>query len=221
MKKIGAITIGQAPRTDVMSDIAGILSDDVELLQAGALDGLTLEDAERLRPDGTGNTLVSRMRDGTAVTLQEQKILPLMQQRIHDLEEQGVGAILIMCTGEFPEVFRSTVPLIYPSKVICSVVSALGSVSRIGVITPEEAQIADIRAKWSRIVETVVPVLWNPYLEETSPAAMAQLREAEVDLAVMDCFGYSSRMRDYAAEALGKPVILSRTMAARVLLEVV
>jgi len=28
-------------------------------------------------------------------------------------------------------------------------------------------------------------------------------------------------MRDFAAQALGKPVILSRTMAARVLLEIV
>ena len=107
MKKIGAITIGQAPRTDVMEDLDDILRGDVELIQAGALDLLTLEEVETLRPDGTGNTLVSRMRDGTGVMLQEQKILPLLQQRIHDLEEQGVSAILIMCTGEFPETFVS------------------------------------------------------------------------------------------------------------------
>ena len=74
MKKIGAVTIGQAPRTDVMEDLAGILQGDVELIQAGALDSLTLEEVKTLRPDGTGNTLVSRMRDGTGVMLQEQKI---------------------------------------------------------------------------------------------------------------------------------------------------
>lgn len=221
MKKIGAVTIGQAPRTDVMEDLAGILQGDVELIQAGALDSLTLEEVKTLRPDGTGNTLVSRMRDGTGVMLQEQKILPLMQQRIHELEEQGVSAILIMCTGEFPETFVSRVPLIYPSKVICSVVAALNNISRIGIITPEEAQIEDIRKKWSPIVETVVPVQWNPYLESRSETAVSLLREAHVDLAVMDCFGYSSEMRDFAALAIGKPVILSRTMAARVLLEIV
>ena len=60
MKKIGAITIGQAPRTDVMEDLDDILRGDVELIQAGALDLLTLEEVETLRPDGTGNTLVSR-----------------------------------------------------------------------------------------------------------------------------------------------------------------
>lgn len=221
MKKIGAITIGQAPRNDVMGDIAEILRGDIELLQAGALDGLTLEDVEKLHPDGTGNTLVSRMRDGTAVTLQEQKILPLMQRRIDALQAQGVSAILIMCTGEFPEVFTSKVPLIYPSKVICNIVASLNNVSRIGIITPEAAQMEDIRKKWSRIVETVVPVQWNPYLEKRSETAVAQLREANVDLAVMDCFGYSREMRDFASEAISRPVILSRTMAARVLLEIV
>ena len=221
MKKIGAITIGQAPRTDVMEDLDDILRGDVELIQAGALDLLTLEEVETLRPDGTGNTLVSRMRDGTGVMLQEQKILPLLQQRIHDLEEQGVSAILIMCTGEFPETFVSRVPLIHPSKVICNVVAALGNLSRIGIITPEEAQIEDIQKKWRPIVETVIPVQWNPYLESESESAVSRLRDEQVDLAVMDCFGYSRKMRDFAAQALGKPVILSRTMAARVLLEIV
>ena len=42
-----------------------------------------------------------------------------------------------------------------------------------------------------------------------------------MDLAVMDCFGYSREMRDFASEAISRPVILSRTMAARVLLEIV
>ena len=221
MKSVGAITIGQAPRTDIMEDIGEMLRGRIDLIQAGALDDLSLEEVERLRPEGAGTTLVSRMRDGTAVTLEEGKILPLMQQRISQLEDRGVRAILIMCTGEFPECFHSKVPLIYPSKVICGLVAALNNVSRIGVITPEAAQMDDIRAKWGRIVETVVPVQWNPYLERESASAVARLREADVDLAVMDCFGYSGQMRDYAAAALGKPVILSRTMAARVLLEIV
>ena len=51
--------------------------------------------------------------------------------------------------------------------------------------------------------------------------AADRLREARVDLAVMDCFGYSKKMRDFAAEAISRPVILSRTIAARVLTEIV
>ena len=42
--KIGAITIGQAPRTDVTADILRIFDDSLELVQAGGLDGLTKEE---------------------------------------------------------------------------------------------------------------------------------------------------------------------------------
>ena len=205
-----------------MEDLDDILRGDVELIQAGALDLFRHRRKwKRCGPMVRENTLVSRMRDGTGVMPQEQKIPSAAKQRIHDLEEQGVSAILIMCTGEFPETFVSRVPLIYPSKVICNVVAALGNLSRIGIITPEEAQIEDIQKKWRPIVETVIPVQWNPYLESESESAVSRLRDEQVDLAVMDCFGYSRKMRDFAAQALGKPVILSRTMAARVLLEIV
>ena len=40
--KIGAITIGQAPRVDVTCDIMDIFGDKIELLQRGGLDGLTV-----------------------------------------------------------------------------------------------------------------------------------------------------------------------------------
>ena len=221
MKKVGAVTIGQAPRTDILCDVEAILGVEIELIQAGALDGMTLAEVEALRPDGTGTTLVSRMLDGTAVQLEERKLLPLLQERITRLEREGVSAVLLMCTGEFPETFSSHVPLIYPSKVICSVVSALGNVRRIGVITTDREQFRDIVGKWSRIVPEVFPVQWNPYLEERSETASAALREEHVDLAVMDCFGYSEKMRQYAASAIGRPVILSRTLAVRILREIV
>ena len=42
--KIGAITIGQAPRVDVTADILRIFDDSLELVQAGGLDGLTKEE---------------------------------------------------------------------------------------------------------------------------------------------------------------------------------
>ena len=71
-------TIPDGVFTDILQDIEPILGPDVVLIQAGALDTMTLDEVRSLRPDGQGNTLVSRMRDGTAVTLQEQKILPLI-----------------------------------------------------------------------------------------------------------------------------------------------
>ena len=41
MTKVGLITVGQAPRSDVVPDMAAILGGGVEIVEAGALDGLT------------------------------------------------------------------------------------------------------------------------------------------------------------------------------------
>ena len=67
MFKLGAITVGQSPRTDVTDDIMGIFQGKVEILERGALDGLTVEDIDKLAPDAGEYVLVSRMRDGSQV----------------------------------------------------------------------------------------------------------------------------------------------------------
>ena len=63
--KIGAVTIGQSPRVDVTPDILPIFGEGVELLQAGALDGLTKEQIRSMAPLETDYVLVSRLNDGT------------------------------------------------------------------------------------------------------------------------------------------------------------
>lgn len=66
--KIGAITIGQAPRTDVTADILRIFDDSLELVQAGGLDGLTKEEIAEFAPGKDDYVLVSRLTDGSSVT---------------------------------------------------------------------------------------------------------------------------------------------------------
>lgn len=69
MIKVGAITIGQSPRTDVTQDILPLLGDQVELLQAGGLDGLTREEIEAFQPGPDDYVLISRLRDGSSPSL--------------------------------------------------------------------------------------------------------------------------------------------------------
>ena len=49
--KIGAITIGQAPREDVTCDVLPFLGEGVILLQAGGLDGLSKEEIAQFQPE--------------------------------------------------------------------------------------------------------------------------------------------------------------------------
>ena len=64
MMKIGAVTIGQAPRTDVTSDIMHIFDGRVELSQRGGLDGLTVEQIAGFKPERDDYVLVSRRHVG-------------------------------------------------------------------------------------------------------------------------------------------------------------
>ena len=63
--KVGAITIGQSPRADVVQELLPLMGEQVELIQAGALDGLTREDIQAFAPGPEDYTLISRLRDGS------------------------------------------------------------------------------------------------------------------------------------------------------------
>lgn len=71
--KIGAVTIGQSPRTDITEDAGRFFGDRVELLEFGALDRYTLEEAKQLQPIPGDYGLTSRLRDGTEVHFQEDR----------------------------------------------------------------------------------------------------------------------------------------------------
>ncbi len=53
MRTIGAITIGQAPRDDVVPEMEKRLGPPVRVLQAGALDGLSRADITAFAPADT------------------------------------------------------------------------------------------------------------------------------------------------------------------------
>ncbi len=47
--RVGMITIGQSPRVDVVPEVAALVGRPMEVVEAGALDGLSLEE---VRPVG-------------------------------------------------------------------------------------------------------------------------------------------------------------------------
>lgn len=222
--KIGGITIGQAPRMDVVHDILPILGDNIELLQSGALDDLSVEDINNFSTIGPDDyVLVSKMRDGTEVKFAERHVLPLLQNCIDKLEQQGVSAILFLCTGDFDDTLHSRVPLIFPNKIISALVPVLAPHSKIATLTPSPAQLEQSKQKWSKFVQSVTPIAASPYKDselEIDKAA-AIVRDLDVDLVVMDCIGYSEQMKASLHKQTGKNILLSRTLIARVIKELV
>ena len=217
-RKLGVITIGQSPRDDVVPEMVEFLGKGAEIVQAGALDGLTYEEILDFKPDKDDYVLVSRLRDGRSVKFAERYILPRLQDCIDKLEAAGVDVILFICTGEFPDTFTSSKPLLYPQRILHGVAPNLIYKGKLAVITPDADQIAQSHKKWSETGAQVVVVNASPYGEEDElNGAVEKLnKEENIDLIVMDCIGYTQNMKERVAKGTGKPVVLARTIVARV-----
>lgn len=221
-KKLGVITIGQSPRTDVISEMTPYLGENVEIVQAGALDGLTYEEILEFKPKEDDYVLVSKLKDGRSVKFSERYILSRLQDCIDKLESKGIELILFICTGVFPDIFVSSKPILYPQKILHGVVPNLLGKGKLAVITPDNEQIIQTQEKWGEAGTEVIVMSSSPYsIEDELPYTIAQLKkEKDIDIIVMDCIGYDQDMKKRVFEGVGKPVILARTMIARLVGEI-
>lgn len=222
MKKLGTITIGQSPRNDVIPEMLPFLGKNVEVIQAGALDGLTYEEILQFKPEEGDYVLVSKLRDGRSVKFAERFILPRLQACIDKLESEGADIILFICTGVFPNIFKSLKPILYPQKILHGVTPRLVDKGKVAVITPDEDQIDQSLNKWKETGAKVIVVKGSPYGEENEiEEAINDLnREGDIEVIIMDCIGYTEAMKNLVSAGTGKPVVLARTMVARVLGEI-
>ena len=218
--RIGMVTIGQAPRADVVPDMAALLP-DVEILEAGALDGLDRAAIARLAPEGDDEILVTRLADASPVFVGKAHVLPRVTARIAALEAQGVALTVLLCTGAFPRLTARR-PLLEPQQVLLGVLRGLSYPGRLGVLTPSERHVPQTQARWRADGFDAAVVPLSPY-EEHDPAALARataaLRDAGVGLVVMDCIGFRRKTRDEIAHLTGVPALVANLLVARVATE--
>ena len=111
--RVGMVTIGQAPRDDVVPEMAELIGPGAEILEGGALDGLSRAEIADLAPEGDHEVLVTRLSDASAVFVAKEKITPLVQRRIDELEAAGAAMTVVLCTGAFKGL-RSSRALVTP-----------------------------------------------------------------------------------------------------------
>jgi len=218
-KKLGVITIGQSPREDIIEEMRPYLGNNVEIIEVGALDGLTYDEVLKLKPTNDDYILITKLKDGTQVKVAEQHIIPLMQLCIDRLEAREVDLILIICTGAFPEVFVSSKSIIYPQKLLHGVLPYLVGKGRLAVVTPDEKQIEISKRIWGRTGADVSVIYGSPYVGNSEiDRIVNELSKIEdIDIIVLDCMGYSKHIKDQICKRINKPVILSRSLVARIL----
>jgi len=221
MTRVGLITVGQSPRTDVVPDMAVILGSDVDIIEAGALDGLSRAQIDALAPVGDDEILVTRLTDGSSVFVGKMHVIPLIEQRIAALEDRGVTLNALLCTGAFPKLAARR-PLLEPQQLLLGLLRAMTFPGRLGVLTPSERHVPQTEARWraSGFDARVAPL--SPY-EEEDPAAVRRaadaLRAGGVGLIVMDCIGFRRKTRDEIAHLTGAPTLVANLLVARVATE--
>lgn len=224
MARLGLLTIGQAPRPDGLArDVGVIVGADVDVIERGALDGLSAAAIDALRPGDDEDALVTLLADGRNVVVTKRAVVERLQKHIDALERERVSAILLMCTGAFPP-FRHRVPLIAPQEVLYAAVRAVAGGGVVGSVTPLERQVEAARRRWqAQGVSDPTVVAADPYCAdpvEAVRAAAASLRASGAAVCFLDCFGFDLEMRDAARAAFGGPVVLARSLAARIAAEV-
>ena len=219
--KIGMVTPGQSPRDDIVPEMETYLNKEVDILQAGALDDISKEEvAQSLNPDSDNDLLVTRMRDGSSVTVSEAKITPRVQHCVEKLEKEDAPIILVLCTGNFPTL-QSKSLLIKAGNIFTGVVKNISHGDRVGVMIPNAAQAGRSREKWGSLgIEIKIVVEASPYSSMGAiEAAARRLGEEELNLIALDCLGYNIRMKELVRKITNKPVVLPRSILARVLAE--
>jgi protein AroM len=114
---VGTLTIGQALRVDLIPEMKDLLGEGVEMLEAGALDGLTLEEVQGLYPGPEDSVPVTRMADGPPVKIAKRHIVPRVQERIDGLVSRGAEIVILACTGDFPP-FHCDRLIVRPQRVL-------------------------------------------------------------------------------------------------------
>lgn len=225
-RTIGVLTIGQSPRADHLGeDVRAILGDGNRVIERGALDGMTDTELADIAPRSPDEyRLITLLRDGRSIEIAKPPILERLQSHITDLEDNdGVDAILMMCTGAFPQ-FEHRKPLLLPQEALYGTMIGIAGDGRIGALIPLESQRAQALQKWNERGVTDVRVYpASPYgsdpagdIEHMSAAA----QQDGVTALFMDCFGYDRTMKQAAQRGFHGPVILARTMAARLIAEI-
>jgi protein AroM len=184
---IGAISIGQSPRPDLVDPLRVRLpGGGVSIVELGALDGLLRSDIPP--PAADGYPLTTRLRDGTVVTVEEAFLEPLVQAAVDAAEGQGCTASILLCAGRFANVTARR-PFVRPFELGVATLRSLG-MARLVVVVPTDEQVGPSARKWS--TAGFVPVVRAAQLGE-APAAIANDLRSGVDAVVLDWVGHPAK----------------------------
>ena len=214
---LGTLTIGQAPRADVVPIIDRHVPAEVRRIHRGVLDGLTrAEIAARYAAEPGEAALITRLHDGDAVELSRRRMRDGVQTALGALEAEGCDVILLLCTGTFTGLESRKAWLVEPDHIIPGVVAGLIERRQLGIIVPIAGQIVSEAEKWRPLARPPRFATASPYDADNDAVLRAgrDLHAEGAEAILLDCIGFTERHRS-ALNPLGLPVILSNAVVAK------
>jgi protein AroM len=226
--RLAFVTIGQAPRTDVVPQMMADLGLPATVEEFGILDPLSPQDIAALAPAPGEYRFASRLRDGTPAVMGKPVAEAMLARLMTSLDHGRFDALVPLCTGTALPPMQTLV--IEPQQVVDHLTVALAQgCKRLGIVLPLEAQVSDFHLIQPVPCELRVTHA-SPYTDvdadvdadahsDAGTGRFAQAGEAlrGCDLVVMHCMGYTEAMRAEVARHAGAPVLLSNRMVARLL----
>lgn len=214
---LGTVTIGQAPRDDVVPIVERHVPPGTRLVHRGALDGMTRAAiAAGFAPEPGEAALITRLHDGDSIELSRRRMRAAVQATIARLEDDGCDVILVLCTGTFVGLETRRAWLVEPDHLIPATVAGLVEHRQLGIIVPIAGQITSEAEKWRTLAQPPLFAAASPYAgDDGSLTDAGRTLQAKGAAAILlDCIGFTERHRAMLAP-LGLPVILSNAVVAK------
>lgn len=193
MHALTFLTIGQAPRPDLSQGIEAHLPATTRIRHAGVLDGLPRAETEARFGAVPGRaTLLSRLADGSSVTLDAEAVRAALQPRIDRVEAEGADVVVLLCTGEFPGLRTRRARLVEPDVLVTGYVATVLRGSEVGIVVPLPEQVTEAREKWRAVAPAARYTTASPYADDylALSAAARNHVEAGATALMLDCMGF-------------------------------
>jgi len=217
-RRLGVLTVGQAPRDDVTPTLRAVLGESVLLRESGALDGLTEEGLADLAPRDSETPLETRLSGGAPVLVAEERLVPLLRAAAERLA-RSCDLTLLLCSGEFPALAESHIGVVQPVHLLRGAVAALCHDRVLGIVGPA-SDMEGAPRRWGRCAGAVITSAASPYGRDGEVgAAVDDLAERGAQLVFLNDMAFTAEHRAAAASA-GLPVLCATTVVAHVLKDV-